>query len=50
MTPGVASGCELFFADEIAGIDYEETFVPVIRYDSLCLIIALAVNRGLLLE
>src|SRR4029077_10492600 len=35
---------------QIASIDYEETFAPVTRYDSLCLIMALAVNLGLLLE
>ena len=35
---------------QLAGIDYEETFAPVIRYDSLRLIIALAVNLGLVLE
>ena len=35
---------------QIAGIDYEETFAPVTRYDSLRLIMALAVNLGLFLE
>jgi len=35
---------------QIAGIDYEETFAPVTRYDSLRLVIALAGNLGLLLE
>ena len=35
---------------QIAGIDYEEAFVPVTRYDSLRLIMALAVNLGLLLN
>jgi len=35
---------------QIARIDYEETFAPVTRYNSLCLIIALAVNLNLLLE
>src|SRR5258706_3660095 len=35
---------------QLAGIDYEETFAPVTRYDSLCLVIALAVNLGLVLE
>ena len=35
---------------QLAGIDYEETFTPVTRYDSLHLIIALAVNLGLVLK
>ena len=35
---------------QVAGIDYEEIFAPVTRYDSLRLVIALAVNLGLLLE
>ena len=35
---------------QLAGIDYEENFAPVTRYDSLRLIIALAVNLGLVLE
>ena len=35
---------------QVAGIDYEETFAPVTRYDSLHLIIALAVNLDLVLE
>ena len=35
---------------QLAGIDYEETFSPVTTYDSLRLIIALAVNLGLVLE
>ena len=35
---------------QLAGIDYEETFAPVTRYDSLRLINALAVNLGLVLE
>ena len=35
---------------QIAGIDYEETFAPVTRYDFLHLIMALAVNLDLLLE
>ena len=35
---------------QLAGIDYEESFTPVIRYNSLRLIIALAINLGLVLE
>jgi len=35
---------------QIAGIDYAKTFAPVTRYGSLRLVIALAVNLGLLLE
>lgn len=34
----------------IAGIDYQETVASVTRYDSLCLIIALAVNFALSLK
>ena len=35
---------------QIAGIDNEETFAPITQYDFLRLVIAVAVNRGLLLE
>lgn len=35
---------------QITGINYEETFTLVTRYDSLRLIIALFMNLGLLLE
>ena len=32
---------------QIEGLDYHETFAPVTRYDSLCLIIALPTHYGL---
>ena len=32
---------------QVKGLDYDETFAPVIRYDSLRLIIALALHLGL---
>ena len=35
---------------QIAGIDYNETFAPVTKYDSLCFVIALATNLNLHLE
>src|SRR5258705_3290213 len=35
---------------QLPGIDYEETFAPITRYDSLCLVITLAVNLDLVLE
>ena len=35
---------------QIVGINYKGTFTSVIRYDSLCLIIAFLVNLGLVLE
>ena len=35
---------------QIAGIDYNETFAPVTKYNSLRFVIALATNLGLLLE
>ena len=39
----VVKGCS-----QVAGIDYKEMFVPVTRYNSLRLIIALALNLCLL--
>src|SRR5258705_8186489 len=35
---------------QLASIDYEETFAPVTKYNSLCVVIALAVNLSLVLE
>jgi len=32
---------------QVEGLDYDETFAPVMRYDLLCLIIALALHLGL---
>jgi len=32
---------------QVEGLDYDETFVPVMRYDLLYLIIALALHLGL---
>jgi len=32
---------------QVEGLDYDETFAPVMRYDSLYLIIALALHLGL---
>jgi len=38
--------CARGFKQEF-GVDFEETFVPVARYDSLCVLLSLAASRDL---